>query len=159
MESAMCEQCGCRQPNDWKAGDRCTACGGAVRAEQRCAGCTQWTPRAKFCRHCGAELLPPQMYGAARMLLAAGVDRFSLAPRTLALDPGQRDTLGAQYAAQAARAAWLVEEVRFCERSLLQRGFWEKLDDELTSALPVSSPDAIGRLPPAGGLDLEELFE
>lgn len=155
----MCEQCGVRQPGDWKAGERCIACGGAVRAEQRCAGCSRWTPRAKFCRHCGAELLPPELYGAARMLLGAGVDRFSLAGRTLALDPGQRDTLGAQYATQAARAAWLVEEVRFCERFLLQHGYWERLDDELTSMLPASSPDAIGRLPPAAGLDLEELFE
>jgi len=159
MESAICEQCGARQPREWRAGELCTRCGGAVRAEQRCAGCSRWTPRAKFCRHCGAELLPPELYAAARMLLAAGVDRFSLAARTQALDPGQRDTLGAQYAAQAARAAWLVEEVRFCERSLLQRGWWERVDDELAMALPAPSPDAVGRLPPAGGLALEELFE
>lgn len=159
MESAICEQCGARQPREWRPGELCTQCGGAVRAEQRCAGCSRWTPRAKFCRHCGAELLPPELYAAARTLLAAGVDRFSLAARTRALDPGQRDTLGAQYAAQAARATWLVEEVRFCERSLLQRGWWERLEDDLAAMLPSSSADAVGRLPPTGGLELEELFE
>jgi hypothetical protein len=159
MESAICEQCGARQPREWRPGELCIHCGGAVRAEQRCAGCSCWTPRAKFCRHCGAELLPPELYPAARMLLAAGVDRFSLASRTRALDPGQRDTLGAQYAAQAARASSLVEEARFCEQSLLQGGWWERLDDGLTAALPAPSADAIGRLPPDTGPDLEEIFE
>ncbi|HYV48385.1 MAG TPA: zinc ribbon domain-containing protein, partial [Myxococcaceae bacterium] len=158
METAICEQCGARQRREWRPGELCLECGGAVRAEQRCAGCSRWTPRAKFCRHCGAELLPPELYPVARTLLAAGVDRFSLAARTLALDPGQRDTLSAQYAAQAARAAWLVEEVRFCERSLLQRGWWERLDDDLAAALPTSSADAVGRMPPPAGLDLEEIF-
>src|SRR5262249_39863867 len=60
---------------------------------------------------------------------------------------------------RARRAPPLVEEVRFCERSLLQRGYADRLDDELIPALPAGSPDAVGRVPPAGGLDLEELLE
>src|SRR5262249_25635997 len=54
---------------------------------------------------------------------------------------------------------WMVEEVRFCEHFLLQRGYWERLDDDLAASLPGPSPDAIGRLPPDRGLSLEELFE
>lgn len=132
-----CEACGARQPADFVFGQRCTACGGAVREELRCAACARWTPKGKFCRHCAAELVPAEDYGAARMLLEAGVDRLSLAARVRVLDPAQRDAFAARFAAQRALVAADVEDVRFVERHLFTSGHAERLEERWVAALPL----------------------
>ena len=137
MERAVCEHCGHWQPADWAAGDLCVACGAAVRREVRCAWCAEWIPAGRFCRSCGCEVLGPEEYGAARMLKSAGVDRFSMAQRLRELDPEQIANLGRIYNAQLAVVARRVEELRLCERHLLQKGFSRRLEEELVPRLPV----------------------
>src|SRR5512146_1609966 len=98
MQRAVCEKCGEVQPRDSEAAAACVACGAPVRAEARCAWCARWTPQSRFCRGCGAEIVPSQDYGAARMLKAAGVDRFSILKRLHELDPAQVESFAQIYA-------------------------------------------------------------
>lgn len=131
-----CEACGARQPPDFTFGQRCTTCGGAVREETRCAACARWTPQGKFCRHCAAALVPAQDYGAARMLLQAGVDRLSLAERVRALDPEQKAAFASRFASQRALVAARVEDVRFVEQHLFTTGHADRLEDTWVASLP-----------------------
>ena len=162
MQRALCEQCSKPQPREWTAGGLCAHCGGVVRREVRCAWCavfSPWPPSAPtaFCRECGAQLVAPDRYGAARMLKDAGVDRLSLAKRLEELDPGQRETFASIYAKQAAVAAARVDECRFVESFLLDPVYSAYLEDELVSALPATR-EAIAGLeagpqPPFEGAD------
>lgn len=157
---ALCEQCQRPQPSDWVAGQVCVHCGSAVRAEQRCAACARWTPAARFCRACAAELVPEEWYGVGRMLVQAGVDALSLAERVRALDPAQRETFSARFAAQRGLVEQLVAQARFCEGFLVTRGHADRLEEELVSALPVSQgvAESWGRAGP-GPWDAPEQLE
>jgi hypothetical protein len=79
------------------------------------------------------------------MLLAAGVDRLSLAQRLRALDEAQRETFSSQYAVRRAIVARRVDEAHFCESYLLQRGFAEELEEGWVQALPASANPLAGR--------------
>ncbi|MEW6744636.1 MAG: hypothetical protein AB1486_17920 [Planctomycetota bacterium] len=138
MKRELCEQCGEKQPPEWKAGDLCVACGGSVRREIRCAWCTGWTPAASYCRSCGCEIIGETEYGAARMLKEAGVDRFSMAERIRGLDADRLRDLERAYEAQLALAMRHVEQAEFCETYLLQRGYASRVEDELVASLPMS---------------------
>lgn len=154
MSSIACAACEQPQPADWGPGDVCVRCGGVVRAETRCAGCTRWTPTARFCRHCAAELLPDAWYGAARMLVEAGVDRLSLASRVRALDPAQREVFAARFASQRALVEQVVALARFAESFLITAGHADALEDELIAGLPRSDATlARWRARPAGPYD------
>ncbi|MFN7975519.1 MAG: hypothetical protein U0166_24800 [Acidobacteriota bacterium] len=140
---ATCERCGAPQPRDWKAGDLCTSCGGAARAETRCAACTVATPEGKFCRACGAPLVPRHLYGAARMLRAGGVDSFDLARRVLELDPDLAGDLTRRFEAQHAVVLRCVDAVARLDEGLVLGGHAARLEAELFPRLPL----------PAGGLE------
>ena len=133
---AICEACQGRQPVDWRAGHLCVHCGGAVRAETRCAACTRWAPGGRFCRHCAAELVPDEWYGVGRMLHAAGVDGLSLAERVRALAPEQREVFSSRFASQRALIERRVADARFCEALLVTRGFADAFEDRLVGSLP-----------------------
>lgn len=138
MQREVCERCGTAQPREWRAGDLCAACGGGVRAEARCAWCCAFSPLGAFCRKCGCDLVPPERFGAARMLKAAGVDRLALAERLRALDPGRLELFASQWATQWAVASRRIEEAAFCESFLLQKGWAAELEDQLAGMLPLS---------------------
>jgi len=133
---ALCESCGRPQPPDWKAGDLCTHCGAAVRPEARCFWCAKWTPAAKFCRSCGAAVVPPELYGAARMLKDAGTDRFAVPKMLRELDPEQVENFSRIYQRQSVAVARHVDEVRFLERFLHHKEFSTALEEELVPQLP-----------------------
>lgn len=151
-----CESCGAAQPADWTAGDRCTSCGEVVRRDTRCHWCARWTPAARFCRHCGAELVAVAHYGAARMLKAAGVDQLALPERLAALDRDHCEHLTRLYQRQAAVVARAVDDAIFAESFLRRSGWYRALEDELVAALPVDD-DTLGwwqpAEPPLGNLD------
>ena len=90
---AACDSCGALQPPDWKPGDLCVACGACARREARCFWCARWTPKGKFCRHCGAEVVDERVYGAARMLKAAGTDQLTVPVRLREFDAERIDKL------------------------------------------------------------------
>ena len=134
---AICEACSQPQPVDWKAGDLCTACGQAVRPEVRCFWCVKWTPAAgKYCRGCGAAVVPGRLYGAARMLKDAGVDRFGV-PRMLAeLDPEQVENFTNIYNRHAAALYRHVDHVRSLERFLQRKTWSDSVEEDLIGQLP-----------------------
>jgi len=136
MSRAICEACSSPQPVDWKPGDLCTQCGQPARREVRCFWCAKWTPAGKFCRRCGAAVLDEERYGAARMLRDAGTDRFTIPKLIVELDPEQVDNFSRIYQRHEAALHLHVEHVRFLERFLVQKGFGDALEEELTPQLP-----------------------
>ncbi len=151
MERAVCEQCGARQLTDWEPGDFCSSCGAAVRREVRCAWCTEWIPAGRFCRSCGCEIVSDPLYGAARMLKSAGVDRFSIAGKLRELDPEQVQNLSRIYESQLAIVLRRCDEARLCEAYLLQGIHSRRIEEELIRLLPMEK-DALHALAsgPAG---------
>ena len=133
---AACERCEALQPTDWRPGDLCVQCGAAVRHEVRCSWCATWTPEAKYCRTCGAEVVDESLYGAARMLKHAGVDQFTIPARLASLDLDQRDNFSRIYQRHAVVVARHVEQLLFLQRHLRQQHWAAALEDELTAQLP-----------------------
>ncbi len=127
--------------------------------EVRCPACTRFKAPRGPCPRCGCGELPPERHGAARMLLHAGVDRFSLAERVALLEPRQVELLEQQYAQQWAMAQPVLEDVRRCAASLLQEGFVEDAEDLLAERLPMD-PSLLAREvgPPERPQTLEALF-
>ncbi len=133
---AVCERCEEAQPIDWKPGDLCVHCGESVRREVRCGWCAKWTPFATFCRNCGAEVVEESLFGAARMLKDAGVDRFTIPKQLATLDPEQIANFSRIYQRHAIVVARHVEQLTFVQRFLRQHHWAAQLEDELIPALP-----------------------
>lgn len=148
-----CQHCGSTQPHDWAAGDLCVACGRAARSELRCFWCTEWTPEGRFCRTCGAELVPAGSYGAARMLKDAGTDRFTIPKMLRELDPAQIENFTRIYNAQLGAVRQHVDQVHFLERFSSLDVHAPALEEELVRRLPWPE---LPRPPPLDeGSDLE----
>ncbi|MBZ4395898.1 hypothetical protein [Myxococcus sp. AS-1-15] len=114
---------------------------GAVRgARVRCPGCTRFNPPGVRCPSCACGPVAPEHYGAARMLLHAGVDRFALTGRLEALEPGLARQLEAQYSGQWAGVLRIVEDARRCEPFLTLGGFVEEAEDRWADVVPWSQP-------------------
>ncbi|GEN05686.1 hypothetical protein SAMN05443572_101766 [Myxococcus fulvus] len=133
---------------------------GAVRGVRvRCPGCTRFNPPGVRCPSCACGPVAPEHYGAARMLLHAGVDRFALTGRLEALEPGLARQLAAQYAAQWAGALRIVEDARRCEAFLTLGGFVEEAEDRWADVLPWSQPPASRDAAPEEDDPLEALYQ
>lgn len=145
---AVCEACDRPQPVGWQAGDLCVHCGAAVRRDLRCFWCAQWTPAARFCRHCGAETVDEALYGAARMLKDAGTDRFTVPKLLRELDPEQVENFTRIYQRQAAVVARLVDDLRLCEGELGRDGWSAAAEDELVPTLPWDAKRLAAMAPP-----------
>ncbi|WP_426748166.1 hypothetical protein VZQ01_14880 [Myxococcus faecalis] len=114
---------------------------GAVRgARVRCPGCTRFNPPGVRCPSCACGPVAPEHYGAARMLLHAGVDRFALTGRMEVLEPGLARQLEAQYSGQWAGVLRIVEDARRCEPFLTLGGFVEEAEDRWADVVPWSQP-------------------
>ncbi|WP_338870931.1 hypothetical protein [Myxococcus stipitatus] len=114
---------------------------GALRGTQvRCPGCTQFNPPGIRCPNCACGPVPAEHYGAARMLLRAGVDRFALPGRLEALEPDLSRQLESRYAAQWEEARRIVQDVRRCEPFLVLSGFAEESEDRWAEVLPWANP-------------------
>ena len=134
---AICEACARPQPIDWKARDLGIHCGQTVRPEVRCFWCVKWTPAAgNFCRTCGAAVVEGRLYGAARMLKDAGVDRFGVPNMLLELDPEQIEDFTNIYNRHAACVTRHTDHTRFLERFLQRKDWSATVEDELIVQLP-----------------------
>ena|SRR5579872_1791302 len=146
---ALCEACARPQPADWKAGDICTHCGQAVRRESRCFWCVKWTPAAgKFCRTCGAATLDERLFGAARMLKDAGVDRFGVPKMLAEMDPEQVENFTNIYHRHASVMTRHIDHLRFLEKFLQHTGWSEMLEEDLIAELPWPEPRLKTMSPP-----------
>jgi hypothetical protein len=134
---AICESCAQPQPRDWRPGDLCVHCGQAVRREVRCYWCAKWTPVAKYCRKCGADVVDdPAMFAPARMLKDAGTDRFTIPKLLREFDADRLETFRAIYQSQAAIAMAHVADLAYIETFLYQNVWSPELEDRLVSQLP-----------------------
>jgi hypothetical protein len=106
----------------------------------RCPSCTRFNAPGLPCPECGCGPVPPERYGAARMLFHAGVDRFALMERLEALAPSQVEHLEAQYATLWTGVRRLLEDVRRWEPDLLLGGFPEEVEDLWARWLPWRVP-------------------
>ncbi|WP_163862994.1 hypothetical protein [Myxococcus eversor] len=114
---------------------------GALRGTRvRCPGCTRFNTPGVRCPSCACGPVPPEHYGAARMLLHAGVDRFALVGRLEALAPALSWQLESQYAARWADVLRVIADVRRCEPCLLLPGFVEEAEDRWAELLPWTQP-------------------
>ncbi len=136
-----CEHCGVPQPLDWKPGDACTACGKVARRESRCFWCCAWVPSGGFCRSCGAAILDRRLYGPARMLKDAGVDRFTLPKMLREMDPEQVENFDRIYQRQAAIVARHADDAAFLQRYLFSKHWAETVEEDLIRQLPWTPAD------------------
>lgn len=158
---AICEACGHVQPPDWKPGDLCGHCGAVVRRERHCHWCVQLTPDGKYCRHCGAGLVPDERYGAARWLKHLGADQFVIPDRLAAMDPEQAEHFGRLYQRHASAAERHVDDLAFAEGFARQRGWARALEAELLPRLPLPDAElaALALPPPRGTAAAERLLD
>lgn len=146
---AVCESCAQPQPIDWKPGDLCVHCGNAARREVRCFWCVKWTPEAKFCRSCGAAIVDPRDFGAARMLKDAGTDRFTI-PKLLAeLDPDQIENFRRMYQRHAIAVERHAMELRRLEQRLDRKDWSARFEDAMTAKLPLPEDELAALEDPA----------
>ncbi|NTX54198.1 hypothetical protein HUA74_30200 [Myxococcus sp. CA051A] len=114
---------------------------GALRGTRvRCPGCTRFNTPGIRCPSCACGPVPPEHYGAARMLLHAGVDRFSVVGRLEALEPSLSWQLESQYAARWADVLRVVADVRECQPFLTLPDFAEDAEDRWAEQLPWTQP-------------------
>ncbi|MBL8216925.1 MAG: hypothetical protein JNK87_39765 [Bryobacterales bacterium] len=132
----FCESCQQSQPPQARRGDHCVLCGLIARREQRCYWCLNHTPEGKFCRKCGAATIADHLFGAARMLKDAGVDRFTIARQLGEMDPEQVDTFSSIYAQHAAVMYCHVDQVAAAQPYLVLRHWARELEEELLAQLP-----------------------
>jgi hypothetical protein len=97
----------------------------------------KWTPEGKYCRSCGAAVVAEELFGAARMLKDAGTDRFTIPKLLVELDRDQIENFSRIYQRHAVAVARHVNEARWLEQFLVQRGWSESLEDELLAQLPL----------------------
>ena len=134
---AVCENCGQPQPGGWRSGDLCAHCGHAVRRDVRCFWCVKWTPSSgKFCRHCAAGVVEARLFGAARMLKDAGVDRFGVPKMLAELDPEQIENFTNIYQRHASVLTRHVDHLVFLESFLQHKNWSDFLEEELMPELP-----------------------
>lgn len=108
--------------------------------KQRCAWCTTWG-HGSVCDRCTAEMLPPEQFAPARMLVDAGVDRMSLPQRVRDLSRNQFVALSSRFDAQWSVLQKRADETKYIESFLLQRGFREAVEDSMIRRIPVGDEE------------------
>lgn len=147
---AACEYCGQPQPGGWQSGDLCVHCGQAVRRDVRCFWCVKWTPSSgRFCRHCAAGVVEARLFGAARMLKEAGVDRFGVPKMLAELDPDQIANFTNIYQRHASVLTRHVDHLGFLESFLQHKNWSDSLEEELIPQLPWPDERLRALSPPA----------
>src|SRR5262249_11555528 len=134
-----------------------------------CAWCCA-RAHGPVCDRCTAAILPAELFGAARMLVDAGVDRIALPERVRSLSPGQRAALAARFDAMWSAAQHRCDATRSGARCaaaqrgsdgrgsvepfLVQKGFTQEVEDFLLARIPFSEPErtALGQGPLAADL-------
>ncbi|QQR45334.1 hypothetical protein JKA73_04135 [Myxococcus xanthus] len=115
---------------------------GARRGAQvRCPACTRFHEPGLLCPRCDCGPVPPERYGAARMLVHAGVDRYALADRVSLLPTSMVERLESRYARMWAHVRRLLVGVRRYEQALFLQGFEEAVEDRWAERLPWHVPE------------------
>ncbi|HLL54692.1 MAG TPA: hypothetical protein VK447_14160 [Myxococcaceae bacterium] len=91
-DTVYCSHCRTRQPKDYKTGDLCTACGRQVEPTQSCYWCSATGP-GRYCRGCGAELVPTGELELAIQLKRDGLPKDEIPGRLKKMSPADKDLL------------------------------------------------------------------
>ncbi|HKE17250.1 MAG TPA: hypothetical protein VKB80_20390 [Kofleriaceae bacterium] len=136
MQRLICESCRTPPPLSARTGDGCARCGGSLEQHTRCPWCTAWA-RGPECGDCSAEVLSPHDFGAARMLVEAGVDRYALPERVRTLPRHRQVELSSRFDAQWSALQTRIDEARWVDRHLLTRSLAARAEDLLIARIPL----------------------
>ncbi|HWM85521.1 MAG TPA: hypothetical protein VNO33_06775 [Kofleriaceae bacterium] len=137
VQRLICRQCRSPAPAG-RAADPCPRCGGGLEPHARCSWCARWTT-GPACASCSAEVLPAFDFGAARMLVEGGVDRYALPERVRALPRHQHAELSARFDAEWSALQIRIEEARWVDRFLLTRSLAGEVEDLLIASIPLGA--------------------
>ncbi|HEY8208772.1 MAG TPA: hypothetical protein VIG99_14885 [Myxococcaceae bacterium] len=87
-----CVHCGAKQPKDYKSGHLCTNCGKQAEPVLTCYWCAASGP-GKFCRNCGAALVPTGELELAILLKRDGLPKDDIPKKLESLTPAEKDAL------------------------------------------------------------------
>ena len=87
-----CVHCKAKQPKDYKSGDLCIACGKQAEPIRTCFWCAAPSP-GKFCRQCGAEMVPAAELDLAVMLRHEGLPKEDVPKRLRTMTDDEKDVL------------------------------------------------------------------
>ena len=87
-----CVHCHAKQPNDYKSGDLCIACGTQAEPIHSCFWCSASGP-GHFCRSCGAEFVPTGELDLAVLLRHEGLPKDEITKRLRTMTPADKDVL------------------------------------------------------------------
>ena len=87
-----CVHCKAKQPKDYKSGDLCFSCGKQAEPILGCFWCSASGP-GKYCRACGAELVPTGELDLAILLRREGLPKEEVPKRLKAMSPAEKDDL------------------------------------------------------------------
>jgi hypothetical protein len=87
-----CIHCKAKQPKDYKSGDLCIDCGKQAEPIRTCFWCAAPSP-GKFCRQCGAEMVPAAELDLAVMLRQEGLPKDDVPKRLKTMTADEKDVL------------------------------------------------------------------
>jgi hypothetical protein len=87
-----CAHCGAKQPKDYKAGHLCINCGKQAEPVLTCYWCAASGP-GKFCRNCGAQLVPTGELELAILLKRDGLPKDEIPKKLESLSKPEKDAL------------------------------------------------------------------
>jgi len=87
-----CVHCGAKQPKDYKSGHLCTNCGKQAEPVLTCFWCAASGP-GKFCRNCGAPLVPTGELELAMLLKRDGLPKDEIPKKLESLSKVEKDAL------------------------------------------------------------------
>lgn len=88
----FCAHCGAKQPKDYKSGHLCTSCGKQAEPILTCYWCAASGP-GKFCRGCGAALVPTGELELAILLKRDGLPKDDIPKKLQSLTQAEKDAL------------------------------------------------------------------
>jgi len=91
-DAVVCVHCGALQPKDHKSGDMCVACGKQAEPVMACFWCGGTGP-GKFCRQCGAEVLPTAELELGILLKREGVAKGEIPEKLRHMTQAEKDVL------------------------------------------------------------------
>jgi hypothetical protein len=87
-----CVHCKTKQPKDYSSGDLCVSCGKQAEPILSCFWCSAAGP-GKFCRQCGAEMVPAAELDLAVMLRQEGLPKEDVPKRLRTMTDDEKDVL------------------------------------------------------------------
>lgn len=140
MRRAVCLICDTRQTSDqFKS---CKQCDGKLQRQILCPWCVSWSPDTNKCVRCDLDLTFEAPYACMRTLVAAGVDKMSLAFRAASLSPEEKELQQKHFAEQLKTIEEKSAVYGFLEKHLIGKDYRLRYIDAQVSYLPLTRDQA-----------------